>query len=213
MFGFDGARYTYVYMENQRPKAACLFEGWLFSEGHAALSSTTNDCSIPCLAHVPTATSAARFAVVWQEDVGTRYEIRGAFYEGRQAGSTVATVATGCGAHGIRTGIGIDQVPAAGHDFTIALSNVAGLPLLLAGPPAAAPVTLCGGVPPCQQGITTILASVFAPSLNVVLPGDPAFVGFPIAFQGADLGVAGGCTAALFGVPFRTTDTLVVTIR
>jgi hypothetical protein len=174
---------------------------------------TTNACGAPAIAYAPTPTSAVRFATVWQEDIGPRFEIHGAIYEGQQPETTIATIATGCGADGIETGIGIDQVPAVGHRFTVALSNVACFPLLIAGPLAAAPVTLCGGVSPCQQGILTIVTSLFAPSLRIDLPCEPLLVGDRIAFQGADLGAGGGCSSALFGVPFRTTDRLAVTIR
>jgi len=212
--GFDGTRYSYVYMEGQRPKGACMFAGsYTFSEGHASLSATTNACGAPAIAYVPTNASPVRYAVVWQEDVGPRFEVRGAFYEGREPGSTVTTGNTGCGVHGLETQIGIDQVPAVGHDFTVSLTNVVGVPLLIVGPPAATPVTLCGGLNPCRQGITNILTSLFVPSLHIVLPGDPSFVGLALAFQGADLGAGGGCNAGVFGVPFRTTDTLTVTFR
>lgn len=211
--GFDGCRHSYAYMENQRPKAACVTAGsYAYSEGHASLSATQNNCGATAMTHVPLDNSPVRHAVVWQENLGSRFEIRGAFYEGRQNGPTVATLTTRCGSHGL-TGIQVERMPAIGHTFDVTLSTVVGLPLLLIGPPAT-PVPLCSTpLGTCQQGITSILTSVFTPRLGVALPCEVSLVGVSLAFQGVDVGAPGGCGAGLFGVPFRVTDTVVVTVR
>lgn len=209
--GFDGCRHSYVYMEDGRPHGACVTAGpYLYSEGHASLSATTNPCALPAMTRVPLGDSSVRYAVVWQELVGTHSEIRGAFYEGRAPGAGIATVPTGCGR--VRTGIRADGLPTIGHRFSIELVNPVGAPVILIGQ-ATAPIQLCAGIPPCQLGVMPIVVSLASATFTTRLPCNPFLVGGTLAFQGVDLNATNGCSASTFGVPLRVTDTLVVTFQ
>jgi hypothetical protein len=214
--GYDGCRHSYAYMENQRPFAACVLvaEGaYIYSEGHASLSATTNNCGATAMTFVPgSTTSPVRYAVVWQEDMGSHFDVRGAFYDGRATTGGVATVRTGCG----RTPTGIQAVgdPVLGHRFEIQLNNVVGAPLIVIGSPAPLPIDLCFALPNnCQLGVFPTLVTLPGDRFATTLPCNPLLVGGRLAFQGVDVGAGGGCSAATFGVALRTTNTLVATFQ
>jgi hypothetical protein len=209
--GFDGCRHSYAYMENQRPRAACVSTAngaYLYHEGHVSLSSTVNACTNTVMAHVPSDASDVRYAVVWQEDVGTHFDVRAAFYDGRRASGGVSIVQTSCGR--VQTTIRSVGQPVIGHRFEVELSNVGGLPVIAIGLPSA-PATLCSALPtPCQLGVSPIFVTVQAPRFSALVPCDPFLAGASMAFQGIDLNASTGCT---FGVPLRTTDTVVATFQ
>lgn len=209
--GFDGCRHTYAYMEDQRPRAACVAVAngaYLFTEGHVSLSSTTNNCGATAMAYVPSDASPVRYAVVWQEDVGSHFDVRAAFYDGRLSSGGVSVVPTACGR--VKTGIRSEGTPAIGHRFEVSLSNVGGVPVIVIGPPVN-PITLCFVAPTsCQLGVSPIIATIPRDTFSTILPCDPSLVGGVIGFQGLDVNATTGCT---FGVPLRTTDTLAVTLQ
>ncbi len=214
--GFDGCRHSYAYMQDQRPYAACVSVAdgsYLFSEGHVSLSPTTNDCGATAMAWVPDpATSQVRYAVVWQENMGSHFDVRGAFYDGRAATGGVTVVRTVCGR--TQTTIQADGEPIIGHRFGVQLGGVLGAPVLMIGQPAVAPITLCTSLPTnCLLGVFPILVNVAAAGFQTTVPCDPFLVGGRLAFQGVDIGAGTGCPTSTFGVPLRTTNTLVVTFQ
>jgi hypothetical protein len=213
--GFDGCRHAYAYMEDQRPFAACVSVAngaYLYSEGHVSLSPTTNNCGATAMAYVPTANSPVRYAIVWQENLGSHFDIRGAFYDGRRATGGVTVLQTGCGR--TQTGIRPVGVPAIGHRFEVSLTGVAGVPALAIGHVASTPITLCSPIPsPCQLGVFPIVTTIFGTTFATNLPCDPFLVGARLGFQGIDVAAPFGCTASQIGVALRTTDTLAVTFQ
>jgi hypothetical protein len=209
--GFEGCRHSYAYMEDQRPRAACVATAngaYLYSEGHVSLSATTNSCTAPAMTYVPSDASSVRYAVVWEEDMGSHIDVRGAFYDGRRASGGVSVVESSCGR--LQTGITAQGIPAIGQVFEVELSNVAGIPAIFVGQPTT-PIPLCSTVPgPCRLGAFPLLATVASARFNTRIPCDPFLIGGSLAFQGFDVGAPFGCT---FGVELRTTDTLVVTFQ
>lgn len=211
---FDGCRYAYAYMEDALPKAACFtFDGTIysFSEGHVALTTSTNTHGGTAIAHAPTAGAPTRYVVVWHELVGTKFDVRGAFYAGNSPGRSISVRPTACG----KTPTTISSSPAAfaGQPFDVQLGNVAGSPVLLLGPPAG-PITLCPATgAPCALGIFPVAVTVPGPLLHVDVPCTASIVGGTFAVQGVDVNAAGGCSSAQTGVPLRTTDTLLVIVR
>lgn len=91
--------------------------------------------------------------------------------------------------------------------MSFALVGVVGVPVLWLGAPIA-PVPFCPG---CSLGATLGIV-IAAPGIAATIPCDPSLAGAVIALQGADLFAAGGCPAAVIGVPFTVSNTIVMTI-
>jgi hypothetical protein len=220
---WDGCRYAYGYSEGSpaRPFYATLaFQGIspVFYEGHIACStaaSTVAHSSIHIASEGSSGGAPGICHAVWQQ-VGNGRDLRGVEFDLRAATGGVTRINTHCPTTaGAFTTIDSVGTPALGRTITLQLGSVVALPFIIAGVQTPIPVALCPtSLSSCRRGVQLpTLVAQFGSSLAVSIPCAVGLVGFPLAFQGIDLGATNGCSAATFGVPFRVTDTLVVRIQ
>lgn len=125
-------------------------------------------------------------------------------YQVASTGGSFTTDPTGCGGLSLLpTG-----VPVIGGTVVYTLYGYTGTPMIWVGAPTSSP--LCPPSP-CALGATLGIAIPFW-TVSGTIPCDPGLIGGVFSVQGADLGAAGGCGAATFGVPFTVSPTVDTTI-
>ncbi|MBK9385696.1 MAG: hypothetical protein IPN34_12875 [Planctomycetes bacterium] len=222
---FDGCRYLYAYSESSsggapRPHGAtfALIGVTLsFLEGHRVL---TNAAAGVAHSSVRVATLGSTGAApglgmaVWQQIGNGGRDLGAAHFDIRATSGGVSSVATQCPSRTLGTDIACIGTPALGRTIRLELSSVAGTPLLMVGLPMT-PVPLCTTfAATCSLGVAQPAAVVLpAAGLSLVIPCEPQLVGATAAAQGLDLGAGLGCPTAVFGLAFRTTDTLHITVQ
>ncbi|HEX5053907.1 MAG TPA: hypothetical protein VFZ65_19165 [Planctomycetota bacterium] len=222
---WDGCRFAYGYSEGTTPRpflATLAFDAItpVFYEGHVACSTAASTVAHSSIAIASQGASGGEPGIceaVWQQIGNGGRDLEGVLFDLRAATGGVTRVLTHCPGAAAPAFTTIDPVgtPALGRTFSIALGNVAALPFVLAGLELPTPFTLCPTTPGlCRLGVQfPAIVAQFGPGLSVSVPCDIDLVGSAFAFQGVDLGAAGGCGSALLGLPFRVTDTLVVRIQ
>ncbi|MBL8898724.1 MAG: hypothetical protein JNM84_13890 [Planctomycetes bacterium] len=222
---FDGCRYVYAYSESNaggvpRPFAATFLDtgsSIVFHEGHLALSNAASGVAHSSVKLAPQRSGGGapgEALGVWQQIGNGGRDISGALIDIRATSGGITTLDTSCPNRTLRTTLGTNDVPALGRSFSLAMSNVQGAPLLLFGLPTT-PLPLCtNATSTCSLGVA-LPALVVLPfgSVNLTIPCDALLVGGTVAVQGIDVGAGLGCPTALFGVPFRTTETLLITVQ
>lgn len=213
---FDGVRYVVTYDEvgpsGTEPYAMTVVAdaagGVAWHDGHVALGIGPGigngglDLAASTGPHL-----GRHFAVVQQPT--TNGDLRGAVIDAYAAGVLATVANVGCGLPSEPT-IGFTGTPALGRTFSVSLGNVTGLPFLMIGLPAISPLPGCGS---CQQGVSPIgSTTLFGSSIAIAVPGTPAFLHLPIAFQGIGMLQVGGCPAPVFGLAFAMSDALSVEI-
>lgn len=220
---FDGCRYLYAYSEASgggapRPFAATFLDlgtALQYHEGHVALSNAASG-----VAHSSVKSSArhggepGHALVVWQQIGNGGRDLGGSLVDVRTTSGGIRTLDTSCPDRLLRTTLGTGDVPGLGRNLELAMSNVQGVPLLLIGLPSA-PLSLCTSFTgTCSLGVALpTIAALPASGARVRIPCDALLLGGTVAAQGIDLGAGFGCPAALFGVAFRTTETLLITVQ
>ncbi len=120
---------------------------------------------------------------------------------------------TGCGNFAEPAVVITDQ-PFPGHRMTFGAAFNQGLGAInLIGLPAASSVALCPAG--CTIGVDPILSSTFAAPIVLLIPNGTSMIGVTLAVQSFVFGATGiqFCPANVFGTPFRTSDTFLVTVQ
>jgi hypothetical protein len=151
---------------------------------------------------------------VWQQIGNGGRDLGAALFDIRAASGGVTSVATHCPSRALATEIACIGTPALGREIRLELSRLGGTPLLMIGLPMN-PLPLCTTLASaCSLGVAQPAPVILpASSLTLRIPCEPQLVGATAAAQGLDLVAGLGCPAALFGIPFRTTDTLHITVQ
>ncbi|MBK9385698.1 MAG: hypothetical protein IPN34_12885 [Planctomycetes bacterium] len=203
-----------------RPFAATFLDtgsSIVFHEGHLALSNAASGVahsSVKIATQSSGGGSPGEALVVWQQIGNGGRDLGGALVDIRATSGGVTTLDTSCPNRVLRTTLGTNDVPALGRRITLAMSNVQGAPLMLFGFPST-PLALCtNSTSTCSLGVA-MPALVVLPfgNVNLTIPCDALLVGGTVAAQGLDIGAGLGCPTSLFGVPFRTTETLLITVQ
>jgi hypothetical protein len=212
---YDGVRFVYGYLEDNGndtvlPHAATVFVSGAqiaWHEGHLPLG--TVDTQTLDVAHGATANLGVHWAV-WQQDSATfTGDVLGATIDARVPGPTSAITQTGCGLP-VEPGIALTGTPALGRTFTVSLSNIPVLGLLLVGPESIQALLPCGA---CMAGVDLNAMTVFAASsLAVTVPIDPTLIQLRLAFQGMSGLQPGGCPTSFVGFQFALSDTLTIQV-
>jgi hypothetical protein len=223
--GFDGCRYVYAYSESSgsgvpRPFAATFLDtgsSIVFHEGHLPLSNAASGVahsSVKIATQSSGGGTPGEALIVWQQIGNGGRDISGALIDIRGTSGGITMLDTSCPNRALRTTLGTNDVPALGRRITLAMNNVQGAPLLLFGLPTT-PLPLCtNATSTCSLGVA-LPALVVLPfgSASVTIPCDALLVGGTVAVQGIDIGAGLGCPTAAFGVPLRTTETLLITVQ
>lgn len=128
----------------------------------------------------------------------------------------VQTVQTGCGLLLQEPVLSLSGLLQPGSilelELSLGLGGTAGLGLIQIGAPLNLP--LCPGQATCALGVGQVFLSLAGTEASIAIPPKVGFVGATFAIQGAAIGVTSGvsCGAPLFPVPFRVSDTKIVTI-
>jgi hypothetical protein len=123
-----------------------------------------------------------------------------------QGAGSFVPVPTGCGA----TTLTAAGTPRVGGFVGFTLGGVGGAPVMWIGLPFG-PLPLCGPAT-CALGASLLVVLPGVTSVTGAIPCDPSLVGGVLAVQGADVFGLGGCGLVPFGVPFTTSNTIVMTI-
>lgn len=218
---FDGCRYLYTYFEGATrvPFAATMLPvgGVLrFMEGHVRCSNSTVPHSLVAIASQGSAGGEpGQCQLVWQQiGTGGLRDVHGARFDVRATAGGFSTIGTHCPSRSATT-IDTSGTPALGRTFTVSLGNVTGVPLIFVGGTVATPLPLCTApLSTCRLGVRLPAAlTLSASSVTLRVPCDINLIGGDVAFQGVDVTAGGGCAASLFGVAFRTTDTVVARLQ
>jgi len=210
----DGCRYVVAYAESyaQGPDYDLYVSSFHYdagtiavTEGHVGLDTEPSWKSArPAVAASPNVVPY-RHMVVWDAEYGpVNHDVFGAVYDAYSPTGGHSRVTTGCGGLTIAT----FGIPAIGSYVNYTVSGGTGTPYLFIGTPIP-PVALCPG---CSLGIFPGTAAILpgVDSLTVLIPCVTALIGQSIAFQGASVGMAGGCPAPL---TLTLTDTIVTTVQ
>jgi hypothetical protein len=146
-----------------------------------------------------------RYLAVWDSAVGAaNHDVKGAVLDAHAPTGGHASVPTGCGGLTL-TATG---VPALGIWLNYRIAGSTGFPYLFIGSPMPS-LPLC---PSCALGVfpgDAILLPGLG-SFDVQVPCVPGLIGQSLAFQGASIGMAGGCPAPL---TLALTNTIVTTVQ
>jgi hypothetical protein len=146
-----------------------------------------------------------RYLVVWTAEYGSaNHDVFGAVYDGYSSLGGHQQITTGCG--GLM--LGATGIPALGMSVTYTLSAGPGVPYLFIGTPIP-PAAICAG---CSLGLFPGTAAVLpgVAVLPIQIPCVTELIGQSLAFQGARVGMAGGCPDPL---TITWSHTIVTTVQ